>query len=74
MTINFTASDFDKFVRQNGGKTWKAVICINWANLSGVKEAVVRSDSTTTTVYWRNITCNLAQSAWWYGNFVVQQY
>lgn len=76
-TITFTNSggtNMGKFIRQLGGTTWKCVIYINGANLSGVKEAVVRSDSTVTTVYWRNITCNLPQSSWWYGNFIVQQY
>lgn len=76
-TITFTScvgNNMGKFIRQNGGKTWKCVIYIDGATLSGVDEAVVRSDSTTTTVYWRNIICNLPQSEWWYGNFVVSTY
>jgi len=76
-TITFssiTASTVGKFCRQNGDKTWKCTIYINGATLSGVGEAVVRSDSTTTSVRWRSITCNLAQSSWWYGNFSVGTY
>jgi len=76
-TITYSSingSTMGKMVRQNGDKTWKCTIYINGASLSGVAEAVVRSDSTTTSVRWRSITCNLAQSSWWYGNFSVASY
>lgn len=68
------ASTIGKMVRQNGGTSWKCTIYINGATLSGVGEAVVRSDATTTSVRWRSITCNLPQSEWWYGNFSVAAY
>jgi len=71
---SISASSMGKMVRQNGGKTWKCTIYINGASLSGVSEAVVRSDSTSTSVRWRSISCNLAQSSWWYGNFSVGSY
>ncbi|MBN2546986.1 MAG: pectate lyase [Spirochaetes bacterium] len=71
---SISGSGMGKMCRQNGGKTWKCTIYINGANLSGVKEAVVRSDSTSTSVRWRSISCNLAQSSWWYGNFSVGSY
>ena len=71
---SITGSGMGKFCRQNGGKTWKCTIRIDGANISGVKEAVVRSDSTSTSVRWRSISCNLAQSSWWYGNFSVSSY
>ncbi|MBN2545290.1 MAG: pectate lyase [Spirochaetes bacterium] len=76
-TITYTsisANGMSKFCRQNGGKTWKCTIYINGATLSGISEAVVRSDSTTTSVRWRSITANIAQSSWWYGNFSVAAY
>jgi pectate lyase C len=68
------ASTIGKMVRQNGGKTWKCTIYINGATLSGVGEAVVRSDANSTSVRWRSTSCNLAQSSWWYGNFSVASY
>jgi len=71
---NITANNITKLVRQNGGKTWKMTAYFDGLNLTGVKESIFRSDSTTTTVYWRNITCDLAQSSWWYGNFIVNTY
>src|SRR4030042_1555726 len=71
---SISASGMSKMVRQNGGKTWKCTIYINGASLSGISEAVVRSDSTSTSVRWRSITANIAQSSWWYGNFSVGTY
>ena len=71
---NIVGNGMGKFCRQNGGKTWKCVIYINGIDINGVDEAVVRSDSTLTTVYYRNISCNLSSSDWWYGNFTVSSY
>src|SRR4030042_44077 len=50
---SISASGMSKMVRQNGGKTWKCTIYINGASLSGVSEAVVRSDASSTSVRWR---------------------
>jgi pectate lyase C len=63
---NTTGGNLNKMVRQNGSKTWKMICYIDGANLTDMREAVFRSDSSVSTVYWRNITCNLPQSQWWY--------
>ena len=70
-TYSASGTNMGKAVRQNGGKTWKCTIYIE-GSYQGINEALVRSDSTSTTVRYRNISCNLASSSWWYGNFVVQ--
>jgi len=73
ITVNNKYNDYP-MIRQNGGTTWKCVIYIDGVNLTNPTHAVVRSDSLSTTVNWRNITSSLPQSSWFYGNFTVNTY
>jgi pectate lyase C len=57
------ASGFSKAVRQNGGKTWKMTCYFNSSTLNNASECLWRSDSSSTTFFYRSITSNLAQSS-----------
>ncbi|NLG83524.1 MAG: pectate lyase, partial [Firmicutes bacterium] len=66
---NFSATDMGKFIRQNGGTTFKVVIYLTNIRLDKVKEAVVRTDSSSTVIYYRNLTVTnfTGSKGWWYG-------
>jgi len=63
---NINGNGMQKMIRQLGGSTWKCTVYIDTANLTGVVECIGRTDSATTIFYYKNITCNLPQSQWWY--------
>ncbi|MEX3617626.1 pectate lyase [Paenibacillus glucanolyticus] len=46
---NFKANDIGKLVRQNGGTTFKVVMNVENSDISQVKDAILRTDSSTTT-------------------------
>nr|1EE6_A Chain A, Pectate Lyase [Bacillus sp. KSM-P15] len=46
---NFRADDIGKLVRQNGGTTYKVVMNVENCNISRVKDAILRTDSSTST-------------------------
>lgn len=66
---NFSSDGMGKFVRQNGGKTWKMTLYLTNVTLNNVKEAVWRSDSSSSRVYYRNlkVTNFKGSKGWWYG-------
>jgi len=66
---NFSSDGMGKFVRQNGGKTWKMTLYLTNVRLNNVKEAVWRSDSSSSRVYYRNLTVTnfKGSKGWWYG-------
>jgi len=74
MLNNITVNGAGKVLRQNGGTTFALTVYINGLNATGVKEAIVRSDSSKCKVYYKNITCNLASSKWWYGKLTATPY
>jgi pectate lyase C len=51
---NFTAKSAGKFVRQNGGSTFKVDLFIDHSDISAMKEAIFRSDSSTSHVTFTN--------------------
>ncbi len=51
---NFKASNAGKFIRQNGGTTYKVAIEIDRCDISNMDEAIFRTDSSTSTVKMTN--------------------
>ncbi|WP_275976858.1 pectate lyase [Polyangium aurulentum] len=51
---NFKASNAGKFIRQNGGTTFKVAVEIDNCDISGMKESIFRTDSKTSTVKMTN--------------------
>jgi pectate lyase C len=51
---NFKASNAGKFIRQNGGTTFKAQVFIDKCDISDMDEAIFRTDSSTSTVSMTN--------------------
>ncbi len=51
---NFTADTAGKFIRQNGGKTFKVTMIIDRCTISNMSECIARTDSSTTTVRMTN--------------------
>jgi len=66
---NFSADTMGKLVRQNGGKTWKMTVYLTNVTCNNVKEAIVRTDSSSTRIYYRNlkVTNFKGSKGWWYG-------
>lgn len=62
---NFTAYDFGKVVRQNGGTTFKCIIYIDSCTFDGNGgECIARTDSKTTQLYYRNMTAKGVGTLW----------
>jgi pectate lyase C len=51
---NFIASNGGKFIRQNGGTTFRVSMFIDMCDISNMDEAIARTDSPTTTVRMTN--------------------
>jgi pectate lyase C len=51
---NFVARNGGKFIRQNGGTTFKVSMFIDRCDISVMREAIARTDSPTTTVRMTN--------------------
>jgi pectate lyase C len=68
---NITVDGAGKVMRQNGGTTFPLTVYIDGLNATDINEAIVRSDSSDCTVYYSNITCNLDESDWWYGDLTA---
>jgi pectate lyase C len=51
---NFVASNGGKFIRQNGGSSFKVSMFIDNCDISNMDEAIARTDSSTTTVRMTN--------------------
>lgn len=51
---NFRASNAGKFIRQNGGTTFKVDVFIDRCDISNMKESIFRTDSSTSTVTMTN--------------------
>ncbi|XXZ11045.1 pectate lyase [Sorangium sp. So ce315] len=51
---NFRASNAGKFIRQNGGTTFKVDVFIDRCDISRMDEAIFRTDSSTSTVTMTN--------------------
>lgn len=66
---NFSANGMGKLIRQNGGTTFTATIYLDTLTLNDIDEAIVRTDSSSTRVYYRNLTVTNfnGSKGWWYG-------
>ena len=51
---NFKATNAGKFIRQNGGTTFKVDVIIDQCDVSKMKESIFRTDSSTSTVTMTN--------------------
>jgi pectate lyase C len=51
---NFTASHAGKFIRQNGGTTYKVAVYVDRCDISYMDEVIFRTDSSTSTVSLTN--------------------
>ncbi|WP_437761081.1 pectate lyase [Sorangium sp. So ce1389] len=51
---NFKAESAGKFIRQNGGTTFKVDVIIDRCDISKMKESIFRTDSSTSTVTMTN--------------------
>jgi pectate lyase C len=51
---NFTASNAGKFMRQNGGTTFKVDVFIDHSDISGMDECIFRTDSSSSHVTFTN--------------------
>jgi pectate lyase C len=69
-----TASGMSKAIRQNGGKTWKMTAYLTGCTYNNASECLWRSDASSTTFFYRNITSNLAQSSWAYSGTNIAAY
>ncbi|MFZ5988757.1 MAG: pectate lyase [Bacillota bacterium] len=61
---NFTCSNVGKLIRQNGGTTFKVTIYLDNVTVNGADECVVRTDSETTELYYRNCTFTNVPKLW----------
>ncbi|KNY28532.1 pectate lyase [Pseudobacteroides cellulosolvens] len=61
---NFTADTIGKLIRQNGGKTFKLAIYLDNVTVKNAKECVVRSDSSSCNVYYRNLKTSNVPKLW----------
>ena len=71
---NFTSSDIGKFIRQNGGTTFKLTIYLDTVTVNNFGESIVRSDSPNCHVYYRNLKSNEPESDWWRLETTPQQF
>ncbi len=51
---NFTATDAGKFMRQNGGTTFKVDVFVDHSDISGMDECIFRTDSTSSQITFTN--------------------
>jgi hypothetical protein len=59
-TQGVKADKASKFMRQNGAKTWKMTSYSNDCTIMNMSECIFRSDSSTSTFFYRNLTTNCA--------------
>jgi len=61
---NFTADQGGKFIRQLGGSTFKAVVNIDNCTITNMKEAIFRTDSSTSSVTMTNTRYSKVGKKW----------
>ncbi|MGV2470052.1 pectate lyase, partial [Bacillus subtilis] len=61
---NFTADQGGKFIRQLGGSTFKAVVNIDNCTITNMKEAIFRTDSSTSSVTMTNTRYSKVGQKW----------
>ncbi|WP_307893508.1 pectate lyase [Bacillus swezeyi] len=61
---NFTADNAGKFIRQNGGTTFNVKVYIDKCAITNMKEAIFRTDSTTSSVTMTNTKYSHVGKKW----------
>lgn len=61
---NFTADQGGKFIRQLGGSTFKTSVVIDSCTITNMKEAIFRTDSSTSTVTMTNTRYSNVGKKW----------
>jgi hypothetical protein len=61
---NFTATNFGKVIRQNGGTTFQVIIYIDNCTFRDGDECIARSDSTSTQLYYSNMNVSNVPRLW----------
>lgn len=62
---NFYADGMGKFIRQNGGTTFKCTFYLEDCTVKNATECVARTDSKTTQLYYHNLkTSNIRKTLW----------
>lgn len=61
-------------IRQYAGTTWKTVVYLKKADLTGITNTIMQSESSETMLYYNSVSCNLPANKWWTGNFIVIPY
>ncbi len=64
---NFTATNAGKFIRQNGGTTFRTDIFIDRCDISDMNEAIFRTDSSSSTVTMTNTRYSNIGDSLFYG-------
>lgn len=66
---NFSADTMGKLCRQNGDTTFTMTLYLTNVTCKNVKEAIFRTDSSTSQCYYRNLTVTNfnGSKGWWYG-------
>jgi len=59
-----TANSSSKFMRQNGGKTWKMTSYCNNSTVNNMSECVFRSDASSSIFYYHNLSTNCSRIAY----------
>jgi pectate lyase C len=60
-TVTSQSNNIDtstKYLRQNGGKTWKMISYCNDCSIMNISSAIFRSDAPDSTFYYHNLTTN----------------
>lgn len=65
---NSSADTMGKFIRQNGGTTFTCTWYLNGVNIKNASECIARTDSSTTKLYYRNLTYSNVGTLWKFPN------
>lgn len=69
---NFVANNAGKFIRQNGGTTFTVNVFIDSCNISNMKEAIFRTDSSSSKVTMTNTLYSKVGQKWYGVNHVTE--
>lgn len=70
---NFTAKKAGKFIRQKGGSKYKVEIYIDQCDISNMKEAIFRTDSSSSTVTMTNTRYSNVGRKWYNVKHVTEK-
>lgn len=65
MTVTSCYADtMGKFIRQNGGTTFTCTWYLNGCTIKNASDCIARTDSSTTKLYYRNLTYSNVKTLW----------